>query len=143
MIGLLPTQHLDAMRSWEGIWGILGNLPVIGRYLNRLITRVMIQVIRRTGKKFAWPNTWAGREVVPELLGRLSAEGVSDQVLNYLEHPEQLAAMRQQLRLLRGPAGAAERLARLILDTLDFPQNASRPTQPSPDPTHDSTPALP
>ncbi|WP_008316961.1 lipid A disaccharide synthetase [Leptolyngbya sp. PCC 6406] len=115
MIVLLPTQQLDAMNAWDGILGLLVNLPLVGKPVNRLVNLAFFAYIRRSGKLFAWPNIWAGREVVPELFGRLTAEQVGDRVLQYLDQPETLAAVRQDLRQVRGESGAAEKLARLVL----------------------------
>ena len=115
MVVLLPTQQLDAMNAWDGLVGLLVNLPLLGRPLNRLINRVFLAYIRRRGKRFAWPNIWAGREIVPELLGHLTAADIGDRILAYLAHPERLDAIRQDLRQVRGSPGAAEKLAQLVL----------------------------
>ncbi|MGK7885514.1 MAG: lipid-A-disaccharide synthase, partial [Crocosphaera sp.] len=70
MIVLLPTQQLDAMRTWDGIPGILANLPLVGSQLAKLINARVV----KTGRLFAWPNIWAKEEIVPELRGELKAE---------------------------------------------------------------------
>lgn len=117
MIVLLPTQQLEAMNAWDGLLGLIVNLPLLGRPVNRLINRVFLAYIRRNHKLFAWPNIWAQREIVPELLGPLSAEQVGEQVLNFLSHPHQLLAMRQALQSVRGQAGAAQNLVNLVFAT--------------------------
>lgn len=121
MLVLLPTQQLEAMNAWDGLLGILVNLPLIGKPFNQLINRVFLAYIRRRGKLFAWPNIWAQREIVPELLGQLSAESVGDRVLTYLHHPEQLKQMRQDLQQARGNPGAAQKLSDLVLQFLSEP----------------------
>ena len=93
MIVLLPTQQLEAMNAWDGILGLLMALPLVGKPLNILVNRLLLAYLSRRKKLFAWPNIWAKREVVPELLGRLTAEDLGDRVLNYLDHPEQLEQM--------------------------------------------------
>ncbi|MEL6229425.1 MAG: lipid-A-disaccharide synthase [Cyanobacteria bacterium J06627_3] len=122
MVVLLPTQQLDVMRTWDGLWGLLCQLPLVGTALTKLINTVAIAYIQRNQKRFAWPNIWAQDEVVPELLGRITAEQVCDRISTYLNHPEQLEAMSQKLRNLRGPSGAAARFAQLILETLHYSQ---------------------
>ncbi|MGF1522809.1 MAG: lipid-A-disaccharide synthase [Leptolyngbyaceae cyanobacterium] len=117
MIVLLPTQQLNAMNAWDGILGLLVNLPLVGSPLNRLINLAFLTYIRRSHKLFAWPNIWAKREIVPELLGNLSAAQVGDRVLDYLDHPEKLQAMRQALYQVRGTPGAAQKLSDLVLKT--------------------------
>ena len=111
MVGLLPTQQLDVMRTWDGFWGLLCQLPVVGSLFTKVINTVAIEVIKRNRRRFAWPNIWAKDEVVPELLGRITAEDVCDRISTYLHHPEQLESMGQRLRNLRGPSGAANRFA--------------------------------
>ncbi|MBD2484250.1 lipid-A-disaccharide synthase [Planktothrix sp. FACHB-1365] len=111
MIVLLPTQQLDAMRSWDGIPGILANLPGLGSIFAKIINRLVL----KKGKLFAWPNIWAKQEIVPELVGELKPEDIANLVLNYLDHPEQLEAMRQRLRQVRGEPGAAKKLANIIV----------------------------
>lgn len=60
-------------------------------------------------------NIWAKQEIVPELVGELKAEDIGNLVLNYLDHPEKLEAMRQRLRQVRGNPGAAKKLANIVI----------------------------
>ncbi|MGD1950788.1 MAG: lipid-A-disaccharide synthase [Leptolyngbyaceae cyanobacterium] len=122
MVVLLPTQQLDVMRTWDGLWGLLCQLPIVGSLLTQVINTVAVYYIQRSNRRFAWPNIWAKKEVVPELLGRITADEVCDRSSSYLDHPEQLEAMSQTLRNLRGPSGAASRFAQLILEVLNQPQ---------------------
>ncbi len=111
MIVLLPTQQLDAMRSWDGIPGMLANLPGLGSIFAKFINRLVL----KQGKLFAWPNIWAKQEIVPELVGDLQPENIANLVLDYLDHPEKLEAMRQRLQQVRGEPGAAKKLATIII----------------------------
>ena len=115
MLVLLPTQQLDAMRNWDGIPGILAGLPLVGSQFAKLINWLIL----RQGRLFAWPNIWAGEEIVPELAGHLEAAAVAQRVLDYLDHPEKLAQMRDRLRQVRGESGAATRLAAIVCEQLD------------------------
>ena len=110
MIVLLPTQQLDAMRSWDGLPGILANLPGVGTVLAKLINGLVL----KQGRLFAWPNIWAGREIVPELVGKLQPETVAKLVLDYLNHPQQLKQMQDSLLAVRGKTGAAQQIADII-----------------------------
>ena len=114
MIVLLPTQQLDAMRSWDGLPGILANLPGIGNLLAKLINWVIL----RQGKLFAWPNIWAGQEIVPELVGKLQPEIVADLAVDYLNHPKKLQQMQDNLISVRGKTGAAQQIADIIKDEI-------------------------
>lgn len=110
MIVLLPTQQLDAMRSWDGLPGILANLPGVGTTFAKLINWLVL----RQGRLFAWPNIWAGKEIVPELTGKLAPDTVAQLVLHYLQHPEELQTMRDRLNAVRGQTGAALQIADII-----------------------------
>ena len=114
MLVLLPTQQLDAMRAWNGIPGILANLPGVGSALARLINRL---ALRRLGM-LAWPNIWAGDAIVPELLGNLTPRDVADRAIDLLANPAQLAAMGDRLRAVRGEPGAARKLAEIVAESL-------------------------
>lgn len=115
MIVLLPTQQLDAMKSWDGIGGLLTRIPLLGSAIAKIVNGIII----KQGKLFAWPNIWAQQEIVPELVGELTPEAVAQKVLDYLERPEQLQEMRKRLEAVRGESGASVRLAMLILSTLN------------------------
>ncbi|NET42372.1 lipid-A-disaccharide synthase [Okeania sp. SIO2B3] len=111
MIVLLPTQQLDIMRAWDGLPGLLANLPGVGAAFAAGINWLVL----RKGKLFAWPNIWAKQEIVPELVGKLTPETVAELVLDFLSHPEKLAEMRDRLRSVRGQPGAAQKLAEIVL----------------------------
>ncbi len=115
MIVLLPTQQLDAMRSWDGLPGLLANLPLVGSGFAKLINWL---VLRRKGL-LAWPNIWAQEMVVPELVGKLQSQEVGEMVLDYLTHPEKLAQIQAKLRSIRGEAGAAQKLATLVKEEIE------------------------
>ena len=114
MIVLLPMQQLDAMRSWDGLPGILANLPGVGSSFAKIINWWMY---KHKGL-LAWPNIWAQEEIVPELVGNLQPEVVGEMVLDLLTNPEKLEAMRDKLRRVRGEGGAADKLATLVKEEL-------------------------
>jgi hypothetical protein len=110
MIVLLPTQQLDAMRSWDGLPGIIANLPGLGTMFAKLINLLVL----KQGRLFAWPNIWAGKEIVPELVGKLKPETIAQLVLSYLAHPNKMQIMRNQLLAVRGNTGATQKIADII-----------------------------
>ncbi|WOD37444.1 lipid-A-disaccharide synthase [Nodosilinea sp. E11] len=118
MMVLLPTQKLEVMKAWDGIPGLLANLPLVGNGFAKLINTLVLRQIYKEGKLFAWPNIWAKREVVPERLGALNPETIAAQVVDYLDHPEQLTTMRHALRSVRGEAGASAKLAAMVVEAL-------------------------
>ena len=110
MIVLIPTQQLDAMRAWDGIPGILANLPLFGTIFARIINWLLL----RQKRLFAWPNIWAQTEIVPELVGQLQAQEVGAIVLDFLSKPDELNTIRAKLQLVRGQSGAAQKLASIV-----------------------------
>ncbi|NJM75868.1 MAG: lipid-A-disaccharide synthase [Acaryochloridaceae cyanobacterium RU_4_10] len=111
MVVLLPTQQLDIMRAWDGIPGLLANLPLLGTGLAKLIN---LFVLKRGLGLLAWPNIWAGREIVPEWVGHLLPEDLGDRILALLENTTELETMRAELKRVRGEPGAAHRLTELV-----------------------------
>ena len=115
MIIMLPTQQLDAMRSWDGLPGLLASLPLVGSGFAKLINWLFL---RRKGL-LAWPNIWAQEMVVPELVGKLQPEDVGSVALDFLTHPEKLDQIRAKLRSIRGEPGAAKKIAQLVQEELE------------------------
>jgi lipid A disaccharide synthetase len=121
MIVLIPTQQLDAMKAWDGLPGLLANLPLVGSVFATAINWLILQLGK--GKLYAWPNIWAGEEIVPELVGRLEADVVAHLAIDYLSHPDKLARMGDRLRSVRGESGAARKIAELVCEEVDFISN--------------------
>jgi lipid A disaccharide synthetase len=114
MIVLLPTQQLDAMRAWDGLPGLLANLPGVGSSFAKVINWFFL---RKKGL-LAWPNIWAQQEIVPELVGKLQPEDIGEMVLDYLDNPPKLETMRHNLKKVRGETGAAQKIAKIIKEEL-------------------------
>ncbi|MBD2242352.1 lipid-A-disaccharide synthase [Nostoc sp. FACHB-888] len=113
MIVLLPTQQLDAMRAWDGLPGLLANLPGVGTPFTKVINWLFLRFVRRKGL-LAWPNIWAQEEIVPELMGKLQPQEIGEMVIDLLAHPEKLDDIRAKLRKIRGESGAAHKIAQIV-----------------------------
>ncbi|MEA5479855.1 lipid-A-disaccharide synthase [Pseudanabaena galeata UHCC 0370] len=118
MIVLLPTNFVDMKVGWDGILGLLATAPVLGKFLRVLINSILITEIQKKGQLLAWPNIWAGAAIVPELLGDLTPTQVATEILFYLDHPNELTKMRDRLKQVCGQAGAATKLAEMVIKTL-------------------------
>ncbi|MBD2460653.1 lipid-A-disaccharide synthase [Oscillatoria sp. FACHB-1407] len=114
MIVMIPMQQADAMRAWDGLPGLLANLPGVGSAFASAINWWFL----RKPRLLAWPNIWAQEAIVPELVGILKPQQVADIALNWLEHPEELDQIRDRLRAVRGEAGAATKLAEIVCQQL-------------------------
>jgi lipid-A-disaccharide synthase len=117
MIVLIPTQQLDAMKAWDGLPGLLANLPLVGSVFATAINWSILQLGK--GKLYAWPNIWAREEIVPESIGKIDPEDVAKRAIDYLSHPEKLAKISDNLRKVRGKSGAANKIAELICQEID------------------------
>ena len=114
-IVLLPTQQLDAMRSWDGIPGILANLPLVGTNFAKLINWLIL----RQNKLFAWPNIWAKREIMPEIVGQIKPIEIAQMTLDFLDNPTELQQIHHLLLQNRGRDGAAKKIVAIILQQLE------------------------
>ncbi|MEG4915179.1 MULTISPECIES: lipid-A-disaccharide synthase [unclassified Microcoleus] len=117
MIVLIPTQQLDAMKAWDGLPGLLANLPLVGSVFATVINWLIWQLGK--GKLYAWPNIWAQEEIVPELIGKLEPEVIAQLAIDYLSHPDKLAQMGDRLRAVRGESGAAKKIAELVCEEIE------------------------
>jgi lipid-A-disaccharide synthase len=66
----------------------------------------------------AWPNIWAGEEVVPELRGELKPVEVAQRAADLLKNTQKREQMREQLRALGGSSGAAQAIVELVSSQL-------------------------
>ncbi|WP_448525986.1 lipid-A-disaccharide synthase [Parathermosynechococcus lividus] len=141
MIVLLPAQQLRVQRAhpWDGLAGLLVALPAIGRHWTALVFWALVakglgwrqfwqllqapemdwQLVKQGLGYKAWPNLWAQQEIVPELVGPLDPHAVAQQILYYLEHPQDLVAMKAALQNVVGDPGAAAKLVDLTLKIAD------------------------
>ncbi|MEG4068812.1 lipid-A-disaccharide synthase [Microcoleus sp. Pol11C2] len=124
MIVLIPTQQLDAMKAWDGLPGLLANLPLVGSAFATAINWLIWQLGK--GKLYAWPNIWAQEEIVPELIGKLEPEVIAQLAIDYLSHPEKLAQMGDRLRAVRGESGAAKKIAELVCEEIEVQSNCHK-----------------
>ncbi len=116
MLVLLPTQKLDAMRAWDGLPGLLANLPGVGS----LFAVAINWLILRRRQRFAWPNIWAGEEIVPEWVGKINPAEVAQQAIFWLNDREALQSIQQRLHRFRGKPGASAKLAKIVREILRF-----------------------
>ena len=61
MIVVLPTQHLNVMNAWDGIFGIIGKIS----FINKFFTFIIKNWHLKKKKFFAWPNIKAKKLIIP------------------------------------------------------------------------------
>jgi len=77
MLVVLPTQHLNMMNAWDGIFGVIGKIS----FINRFLTFIIKNFYFKKKKFFAWPNIKAKRMIVPERIGNISPIKIAREVL--------------------------------------------------------------
>jgi lipid A disaccharide synthetase len=117
MIVLVPTQHLEVMQAWDGWMGLVARLPLLRRLLGVALTAWRM----RHHGHLAWPNISAGRTVVPERVGPIQPAEIAAEAADWLDHPERLAGMAEDLRSLRGATGAVAAVAAMVRGLLPPP----------------------
>ncbi len=116
MIVLVLTHQAvgEVARAWDGLAGVLAQVPGLGKGFATLYSRWMH---KRLGL-LAWPNIWAGRQIVPELVGAIAPETVGALIQEWLATPERLTRMRQELLQVRGALGADQAVAEMVTQLL-------------------------
>jgi lipid-A-disaccharide synthase len=118
MIVLLPIYQLEAMKSWDGLLGVLANLPIIGDGFAKLINWIVVQYSVKNKKLYAWPNIWGKQEIVPELIGYLTVEDVGNFTLELLQNRDKLEQIKKNLSQVRGLSGASIKIGEIVTNII-------------------------
>ena len=114
MLVVLPTQHLNMMNAWDGIFGVIGKIS----FINRFLTLTVKYLYFKKKKFFAWPNIKAKRMVVPERIGNISPRKIAEEVLLLVKNKDQLKSISENLLRERGRKGATKKLAYMIFNSI-------------------------
>ena len=114
MIVVLPTQHLNVMTAWDGIFGMFGKIP----FINKLITFIIKNWYLKNKKYFAWPNIKANKLIVPERIGNISPNQIAKEAIFLLFNKDHLKDQKNNLSKQRGESGAVEKLAYIIFNSI-------------------------
>ncbi len=114
MIVVLPTQHLNVMNSWDGIWGIIGKIP----FINKLLTLIIKNWNLKSKKFFSWPNIKARKLIVPERIGDISPKQIAKEAEFLMNNLENLQNIKDNLLKQRGENGAVKKLAYIIFESI-------------------------
>ncbi len=114
MIVVLPTQHLNVMSAWDGIFGIIGKIPLV----NKLLTLIIKTWKFKKNKFFSWPNIKARKSVVPERIGNISPKEIAKEAEYLIRNEQYLRNIKINLSKLRGKNGAVARLTSLIINVI-------------------------
>ncbi|MBO8126140.1 MAG: hypothetical protein H0Z38_02770 [Firmicutes bacterium] len=94
----------------EGLPGLIGGLPLIGKPLKRRA----VQAVNAKLKYTALPNILAKEEIIPELRGDVTPADLAQAAHELLSDEERRREMAERLKAVIGPAGAARRLVNAL-----------------------------
>ena len=114
MIVVLPTQHLNVMNAWDGIFGIIGKIS----FINKLFTFIIKSWYLKKKKFFAWPNIKAKKLIIPERIGNISPKQIANEALFLIKNKQYLKDQKVYLSKQRGKTGATKKLAYIIFNSI-------------------------
>ena len=109
-IPFVVTLHPLAFVGGGGLAGIIERLPLPSAWKVPLRRR-KLRRLRFT----ALPNQLAGEAITPEVIVRSSLDPLAEVFQRWVEDPEEVARIRQQLQGVMGQPGATTRLAEWIV----------------------------
>lgn len=113
MVVMLPLQRPDLLPI-DGPGRLLGHLPFVGRWLKGRLVRYLLS---RHGY-LALPNQKAGEALVPELVGKITAEDVANTAYDLLIDPYARRHMSLSLREQMPARQSASRILMALVDIL-------------------------
>ncbi|HHU82544.1 MAG TPA: hypothetical protein GXZ26_06035 [Firmicutes bacterium] len=113
MVVTLPLLYPERI-PLEGLAGLLGGLPGVGKFLKR---RLIPKLLEKTAFT-AWPNRLAGEYIVPEIRGMVRPEDLTGKTVALLRDEEERKATAARLKAIAGETGAAWRLTELLHEVL-------------------------
>ena len=114
MIVVLPTQHLNVMNAWDGIFGIIGKIS----FINKFFTFIIQKWYLKRKKFFAWPNINTNKLIIPERIGNISPKQIANEALFLLQNKKYLREQKNNLLKQRGKTGAVKKLAYIIFNSI-------------------------
>jgi len=109
-IPFVVTLHALAFLGGGGLSGIIERLPLPSAW-KVPIRRRKLRRLRFT----SLPNQVAGQAIAPEVIVQSSLDPLVEQLQHWVEDPEEVARIRQQLQGVMGQPGATTRLAEWIV----------------------------
>ena len=112
MIVFIPLNNPETL-IFDGLPGLLAKLPYTGALIQKSI---IWYLSKRPRKNYALPNIIAGKSIVPEKAGILTAEEVAADIINLYYNQEKLAQIQTNLSSIPKPQPVSEKICKKILD---------------------------
>lgn len=110
---MLPMNKPEVI-PLEGIGHWLGMIPGIGPLIKRRAVKLFVEGLKMP---VSLPNRFSGEDLMIEVKGKVSVEGIGQQVLDLLQSSE-LLERRSRLLAAMPQAGAAARLVQSVLSDI-------------------------
>jgi hypothetical protein len=107
---MLPMNKPEVI-PLEGIGHWLGMIPVVGTFIKRRAVKLFVEGLN---VPVSLPNRFSGEDLMLEVKGKVSVEGIAQDVLGLLQSPDLLQRKTRLLETMPQP-GAAERLVQSVL----------------------------
>ena len=91
---VLPLNQPELL-IFHGILGMISKIPILGR----LFKKILIHHLSKTPPLLALPNKMEKKEIIPEVVKKISAEELAEQVLSLYENKEKLQIIKNDLHL--------------------------------------------
>jgi lipid-A-disaccharide synthase len=111
MLVVFPLDQPDRV-PLEGFLHYVTLVPVLGWMVKRLV----FYAVDKTTKFFALPNMKAGREVVPEIRGRIDPEAAARKILDLLSDQGRLKKMAHELEQIMPRPNASEKIVERMIN---------------------------
>ena len=115
MVMVLPT-YFPGIFYFPGLLGILGEIPLIGLGIKYLIVAVLSLFKKRL--RFALPNILLGKQIVPELIGRVSPESLAQYLIKIWQEPEFFEKQHQEFQKFQPNQLVADRIVEKVKSLL-------------------------
>ncbi|MCU0641811.1 MAG: hypothetical protein MUC35_07025 [Candidatus Margulisbacteria bacterium] len=109
LIVVFPLNHPEVI-PLEGLADLLGKVPVMGKPFKRWVAHL----VNSKTQFFALPNQKAGREIAPEIRGRIEPETVALRAVELLSDLDRRQTMSRDLIAALGKPGAAKKIVEEI-----------------------------
>lgn len=110
MIVIAPLNKPELI-ILDGLAGYITKIPILGR----LILKLILSVLKKKIKYVSLPNRKANDTIVPEIIGKITEDSISDTVVKYLTETEHLYDMKNRLKTLKETKTPSKTIAKLVL----------------------------
>lgn len=112
---MLPMNKPEVI-PLEGIGHWLGMIPWLGTFIKRRAVKLFVEGLK---VPVSLPNRFSGEDLMLEVKGKVSVEGIGNEVLKLLQSPD-LKKRRARLLETMPQPGAAERLVKSVLSDVGW-----------------------